>query len=316
MVDVYGGIVVSLGAVILGILLMTRGSAALVESSAHLARRIGVSEFFVGATVVAFGTSAPEMFVSIGSNLQGQTAVTVGNVVGSNISNALLILGMAAIAVPVQFSQRMVMRDVIVGLAATIAFSGLALHGLVGRLTGVVLLVAFVAYLAWQFFEDRPEKVARGRESGEGSTARHVVIIAFSLAALLAGTEFLLQGALFMGHMVGVPDVFMALTVVALGTSLPELATSLAATIEKKPDILVGNIVGSNIFNILVIMGITSLVSPIQLAGTLDWLDIATFVGSAAALVFWAGRRRMGRAEGVVIFLLYVAYVVARYRMG
>lgn len=316
MVDIYGGIVVSIGAVILGILLLTRSSAALVESSAHLARRVGVSEFFVGATVVAFGTSAPELFVSIGSNLQGQASVTVGNVVGSNISNVLLILGLAAVAVPVQFAQRMVLRDVVVALVATVFFSGLVLYGFIGRLTGAVLLAAFVAYLAWQFFEDRPERVARGRESGDGSTGRHVVIVAVSLAALLAGTEFLLQGALFMGHMVGVPDIFMALTVVALGTSLPELATTIAATIEKKPDILVGNIVGSNIFNILVIMGITSIISPIRLAGTLDWLDIGTFVGSAAVLVLCGWRRQAGRLEGAVLFAAYVAYVVARYSMG
>jgi cation:H+ antiporter len=311
----YDTLVIAAGSLIFGLVLLLKASDRLVSSSSFVARRFGLSEFFIGATVVAFGTSAPELFISVNANLGGNPGVAIGNVVGSNTVNVMVILGLAALVFPLVFHQTMLLRDVSVLVLSSLLLSSLVLWGGFGFWWGATMLAALITYVAWQFFEDRPDqdvRVAREIDAKE-SVLGHVLTIAACLGVLIVGTEFLVKGAVSAGNALGIPETFVALTVVAIGTSFPELTTSFLAAMRGKGDMVIGNILGSNIFNILAIMGVTSTLSPIYTSETVDIFDLAMFVGSAVVMLAAVWLKGVPRWAGALMIVGYAAYVMSRY---
>lgn len=310
----YDTFIIAVGSLVFGLYLLLKSSDVLVKSSSFIARRFGLSEFFIGATVVAFGTSAPELFISVNANLGGSPGVAIGNVVGSNTVNIMVILALTAVVFPLVFRQSMLLRDVTVMVVASLVLSGLILWGEFGMWSGVLMLVALAAYVFWQFVEDKPDQQRSPSEVAsdkDESVARHLVIVTACLGVLVIGTEFLVKGAVIAGAAVGIPETFVAMTVVAIGTSFPELATSFLAGLRGKGDMVIGNILGSNIFNVLAVMGVTASLAPVNAAGTVDFTDLLLFAGSALALLAAVWLKGIPRWAGAVLLLAYALYVYA-----
>lgn len=305
-----------------GFALLLGGGEALVRGAVAIARRFGISQLVVGLTVVAFGTSAPELVVSIGSALRGLPDIAVGNVVGSNICNIALILGVSSLIRPVRVDRDDIRPDARVMIASALVLAGLGLTGSIERWQGVLLFAALIAYVVWSYRRE----LSAGTESEDwhAEEAREfeaptpplvaIGLVAAGVAALVVGADWLVEGATSIASALGVPDAVVGLTVVALGTSLPELATSVIAAFRGHSDVAVGNVLGSNIFNVMSILGLTSIVSPIRISERIAYVDnpvmiVATLV-AAFVLMRWG---RIGRPMGAVFFGAYVVYVVALY---
>jgi cation:H+ antiporter len=295
-----------------GLTLLVGAAHFLVRGASSLALRLGLSPLVVGLTVVAFGTSAPELVVSVQAALAGAGGIAVGNVVGSNIANIGLILGAAALVRPFLTDASVLRRDLPVLLAATGLGVGILFDRTVGRAEGAVLVVALGAYLAWSVHEARRQSLDRRSEAAEppatpaGSAWRDAVL---GLAGLVVGADLFLSGAVGLAEAAGVPNAVIGLTVVALGTSLPELATSIVAAVRGESEIAVGNVVGSNLFNVLGILGVAALVRPIVAPG-LQTVDLLVMTAFAAVLLpmMWSGRRLV-RLEAALLAAGYVGYV-------
>nr|WP_250808525.1 calcium/sodium antiporter [Neorhizobium tomejilense] len=306
----YDTFIIAVGSLVFGLYVLLKSSDILVKSSSFVARRFGLSEFFIGATIVAFGTSAPELFISVNANLGGSPGVALGNVVGSNTVNIMVILAVTAVVFPLVFSQTMLLRDVTVMVVASVLLSALILWGEFGLWAGIAMLAVLLGYVFWQYLEDAPEADRRTAVHAEKeSVARHLATIAACLGVLVIGTEFLVKGAIVAGATVGIPETFVAMTIVAVGTSFPELATSFLAAIRGKGDMVIGNILGSNIFNILAIMGVTSTLAPVRATGTVDLGDLGMFIGSAFALLAAVWLKGIPRWVGGVLLVAYALYV-------
>ncbi len=307
---------------LVGLALLVWGAQRLVHGSSSLAARLGVPPLVIGLTVVAFGTSSPELAVSLGSGLARRPEIALGNVVGSNIFNVLLILGASATITPLVVSARLVRFDVPVMIGVSVLTLLLALDGRIGRADGMVLLALGVLYFFVLYRTARrsagggrqakqPASGANTRGAGRLPFLRDGVAIALGLLFLVVGAHWLLQGAVAMATALGVSPLIVGLTIVAAGTSFPELATSIAAAARRQQDIAVGNVVGSNIFNLLVVLGLAAVSS-----GGLDvqretlQLDLPVMLAVAVAClpVFFTGSR-IGRWEGVLFLAYYAAYV-------
>jgi len=300
--------------------LLVAGAELLVRGASRLAVAAGISPLVVGLTVVAFGTSSPELAVTVGSAWSGQADVAVGNVVGSNIFNVLFILGVSALIVPLVVAQQLVRLDVPVMIAASVLMFVMALDGHVGRVDGLVLCAGLAAYTIFLIRQSRRETVAVQDEYAEafgGPPADgrhwglHVLLVVVGLALLVVGARWLVDAAVGVAAALGVSELVIALTIVAAGTSLPEVATSVLAAIRGERDIAVGNVVGSNVFNILGVLGAGSVVAPAGVAvssGAL-WFDIPVMLAVAVAAlpVFFTGYT-IARWEGAVFLAYYVAY--------
>jgi cation:H+ antiporter len=295
-----------------GLVLLVAGASALVRGAASLALRFGVSPLIVGLTVVAFGTSAPELVVSVGAALDGAGGIAIGNVVGSNIANIGLILGVAALVRPIPIESGLLRRDVPLMLLATLAASALLLDGALGALGGAALVAALLAYVGWNVYLSRvsPDQVAAEElPPMTGAAWVDPLWILGGLAGLVLGADLLVGGAVVIATTLGVSNAVVGLTVVGVGTSLPELATSLVATVRGQSAIAAGNVVGSNLFNLLGILGAAAVVAPLSAPG-LTIVDVAVMMGSALAMtLFMWTARRVGRAEGGLLLAGYVAYV-------
>jgi cation:H+ antiporter len=301
------GTLVALGVFALGVGALWTGAELFVANAARLARRFGLSELTIGLTVVALGTSAPEVAVSVDAALVGAGDIAVANVVGSNLFNIGLVLGGIAAAVGVRSSRRMVRRDgtVMVGSAAVLLLFLLDLR--LSRLEGGILLLCFVAYLALLFL--RPEVGAEaddgGAEVGDGGPTRWTpVLLLVGLGVIVGGAHLLVESAVTIARTAGLSEWVIGETVVAVGTSTPEIVASVAAARKGMGDIAAGNLIGSNVFNALFILGIASSLTPLPVAdtavGTTAWL-----VGlSALTAVLLGTRGRLGRLEGVVLVLI------------
>ena len=293
-----------------GLALLYFGADWLVRGGGAIAVRARVSPLVVGLTLVAFGTSAPELFVSAGAAMAGLGDICVGNVVGSNICNIALILGLTGLVAPIAVNAALFRRDVPIMVAASVvvtAWCGLA-DGL-GRIAGFVFVVAIVAYTCHGIVMSRKTAVEHAEDPSMGME-RAVALAIAGLIVLVVGAKLILAGAVALEKRLGVPDEFVALTVVAVGTSLPELATSVIAARKGEADIAIGNIVGSNIFNILGILGVSALLRPVAVAG-MDWMDFGMMVATAALLWPLLGARgRLGRAEGAILLAVYGGYLV------
>jgi len=300
----------------LGLVLLYYGAEALVRGSSSLALRLGLSPLVVGLTVVAFGTSTPELMVSLKAALAGQADISVGNVVGSNICNIGLILGICALVTPIATTSQIVRIDIPIMLAITAITIFLLADGSIGLPEGIFLTTLLVAYIVFSIGLARRQPAdSLGTEFGEEvkiskrGLAIDLLMVAGGLVLLVFGARFLVDGAVIIARTFGWTEALIGLTVVAVGTSLPELATSLVAAIKKEADIAVGNIVGSNIFNLLGILGITAIVHPLAATG-IGRIDYA--VMAAFALMLWPmayHQKRITRVEGAILLAGYVAYV-------
>lgn len=304
-----------------GIGLLLVGAEGLVRGASRLAITVGVSPLVVGLTVVAFGTSAPELAVSVSSAIAGDADIGVGNVVGSNVFNVLLILGLAATIGPLVVSQQIVRIEVPLLILVSLVFYGFAANGNISTLEGCVLTAGIVVYTVWAIWRSRREtREVRAEYAAEFSghrlavreLATDVVLVVVGLAMLVLGSEWFVNGAVELAETLGVSELVIGLTVVAAGTSMPEIATSVLASIRGERDIAVGNVIGSNLFNLLMVMGVTSVVADggIEVADAALRFDIPVMIAVAVAClpVFWRGYR-IERWEGVVFLLYCIAYV-------
>ncbi len=315
---------------VIGIVLIIAGANYLTEGASALARRFGVSPLVVGLTIVAFGTSTPELIVSLLSALKGNSDIAMGNVVGSNIFNVLVIGGITALVAPITVTRSTVRREIPLVLLASLVLSVMALdrvfagtgatENILSRSEGIVLLCFFLIFLTYTFAIAKCDP--SDPHTAPAPTKHYplwllVVFIIGGLGGLVLGGELFVDAASSIARTLGMSEGFIGLTIVAAGTSLPELATSVAAALKKEPEIAVGNIVGSNIFNIFFILGTTATVTPIRIGGVSS-LDFLVMSFSAILLYVFAvlfGQRVIKRAEGAVLvlcFVLYTAYLIAQ----
>lgn len=316
----------SLLAVALGLAALGAGAESLVRGGARLAGTLGVSPLAIGLTVVAYGTSAPEMVASVVAALYRHPDVTLGNVLGSNIANIGLILGTTALLAPFAVHFRLILREVMFMLVVTLLFYGMALKGFFSRAEGVFLLATLVAFNLFSFWRAGREPSRMDEEyrtyEGERSLAapsslpRDVTLVAAGLALLFTGGHFLVSGAVFIARMTGVSDAVIGVTLVAVGTSLPELATSVVAALRGEGAICVGNLVGSNLFNILGAIGLSAVIRPFAASPSLMSFEFPLLLLFTAAMgiVLLTGKR-VQRWEGALLltgYLLFMALVLLR----
>lgn len=304
----------------LGLVLLVVGAELLVRGASRIALAFGISPLVVGLTVVAFGTSSPELAVTAGSAYAGQADVAVGNVVGSNIFNVLFILGLSALIVPLVVAQQLVRLDVPLMIASSALVFLLGLDGQITRIDGLLLLAGIVAYTVFLIRQSRRESAAIREEyreafgdngARERSVLANVGLALAGLVGLVLGARWLVAGAVAAASSLGVSELVIGLTIVAAGTSLPEVATSVLAAVRGERDIAVGNVVGSNIFNLLAVLGAGSVIAPDGIAisrGALTF-DIPVMVAVAIATlpVFFTGYT-IARWEGGVFLAYYVIY--------
>jgi cation:H+ antiporter len=298
-----------------GLVLLTAGAEALVRGSSALARRLGLTPLVVGLTVVAFGTSSPELVVSLEAALNSQGDLALGNVVGSNMFNVGVILGLTALLCPIAVSLPVIRFDTPVMIAVSLAGVGLIALGHVPRALGLLLVAALAAYTAFNIRaakrQARAESAARAQPAAttSGSVSLELLFVAGGLGFLVLGSHLLITSAVAISRALNVSEAVIGLTVVAAGTSMPELATSVAAAVRRHPDIAVGNVVGSNIFNILGILGTAAMVQPIAAPG-IGMRDAWVMLAFALAVLplFWTGRRLL-RWEGVLLLAGYGVYL-------
>lgn len=306
-----------------GLALLAAGAEGLVRGASGLALRLGISALTIGLTVVAIGTGSPELVLSIQAALAGTSDIALGNVVGSNISNIALVLGVAAMVRPLNVRSQLVRREMPLMIGVTVLLMLMLIDGVLGRIDGAVLVIGALLYTVATYFSaqtgDTEEVVEEFEGAVEGiretpQTAPRrgwfdALLLAIGLSALLAGASLLLKGAVFVAAEVGMSEVVIGLTVVALGTSLPELATSVASARRGEADVAFGNVIGSNIFNILLVLGVAAMIHPFE-ETTLRSLDLAALLGSAVLLLILMLRGwELSRKEGAFLLVGYLAYV-------
>lgn len=304
-----------------GLVLLFFGGEGLIKGAVSLARNFGLSKLLVSAVVVGFGTSMPEMTVSVGAALKGASDIAIGNVVGSNIANILLIVGVAAILCPIFIAGAAVKRDTFVMLGASFALCGLAMTGMIGFVAGLLMFAALIGYIVWSYKQDKKdgaETAAHIEEDIEGEPqlkpAKAWVFALAGLGLLVGGAYILVEGAVAIARDFGLSEAVIGLTIVAVGTSLPELATAVVAAYRKHSDVIIGNILGSNIFNILSILGITAMLSPIPVAAQIASYDVWIMLGVAIALSIYLLRGlTIGRISGTAMLLAYCGYTAWLY---
>ena len=301
---------------LVGLGLVVLGADWLVNGASSIARRAGISEFVIGLTIVGFGTSCPELVVSLSGAIEGNSDISVGNVVGSNIFNVLFILGLTAMVLPVGMTDKNRRIDIPITLGVTILLVILGITGSmsgpgISRWEGVLMLLAFSAYLFYCFKSDSKDEFSETQQATLSIT-KSIALTLTGLAGLIFGGDLFVDSATALARQIGVSDKFIAVTILAGGTSLPELATSLVAAIKGKEQLALGNILGSNVFNAMMILGLSSVITPLSFA-SMTIVDIITLVLSAVLLLIWAytGRKnRIDRREGAAMLLCYVAYNV------
>ncbi len=301
---------------ICGFIALIGGAELMVRGASNLAVAIGISPLVVGLTVVAFGTSAPELGVSVMSSFSGQSGIALGNVVGSNIANVLLILGLSALAAPLIVTRELLRIEVPLMLAVALLTWGMALDGVIRWLEGLLLFSGVIGYTVWSIRRSRREnQKAVGNTDGKTGTGNswvgNLLLILAGLTLLGVGSNWLVSGAVALAGLFGVSDLLIGLTIVSIGTSLPELATSVMASLRGQRDMAVGNIVGSNLFNIMAVLGLTAVVAPggIPVAEQALSFDIPVMIAVMALClpIFFTGYL-ISRGEGGLLFGYYLIY--------
>lgn len=302
--------------VVVGLLLLAGGAEFLVRGSTSAAFRMGVTPLVVGLTIVAFGTGSPEFAVSVGSAIDGNPALALGNVVGSNISNIALILGVAAMIRPLKARSEVVRRETPLMVVFTGLLWILLYDGELGRVDGVILTAGAVAYTILTYkLSSRPQRddvaedFTEAFDNPSGKVSTDAALIVFGLATLVFGAWLLLRGAVAIAASFAISEAVIGLTIVAIGTSLPELATSVLASKKGESDVALGNAIGSNVLNILAVLGITAIIHPVPLEG-IRTLDLGVMLGSAVVLNVLLGRNfELDRIEGGALFAGYLIYL-------
>lgn len=309
-------VIFSFGLLIFGVVLLWAGSEGLVRSSQTVALRSGVSPLVTGLTVVAFGTSAPELVASVVAALAGSPDMALGNVIGSNVSNIGLVLGIAALITPIVVHRHAVRVDAPIALASTILLIVLLYNGHLGHVEGILLVAGLVIYTVVRIRNSRAIDRVLTEEVTEHaldvSNPELIGILLASLFGLAAGAFLFVQGAKELAEWMGVSEAVIGLTIMAVGTSMPEIATVIAAARKGLSDLVIGNIVGSNIFNILSVLGVASAIVPLHRQEVHDF-DLFVFGGSAIILIGMMLRKRIGRYMGGGLLVGYLAYVVYLY---
>lgn len=305
----------SVGFLILGSILLYFGADSLVKGSSRLAFKLGITPIIIGLTVVAFGTSAPELLVSLSAGMQGKSDIALGNVIGSNICNIALILGLSALIKPIDFNYKSVSKDLWIMVIASLSVVLMSLDGALGIFDGALLTLGIIAYILYNIKKSRNEKADFDIEKISGPTKLkdksiyHILLLITGLAVLMMGANLFLEGAVRIAQLFGMSDAVIGLSIVALGTSLPELATSAVASMKGESDISLGNVVGSNIFNLLLILGLTALLYPIG-AKDIRIIDISVMLAVSVLIVPLGLRKnQFGRLEGAFLLLIYVSYM-------
>ena len=302
-----------------GMALILLGANGLTDGSSSVAKRFGISDLVIGLTIVAFGTSAPELMVSLVSSIKGSAQLAIGNVVGSNIFNILMIVGLTAVVMPIKVQKNTITNEIPLVLLSSLALvacaSDIVLDGgvgnVIGRGDGIILLLFFAIFMRYTFSIAK----SSGEESGEQIKLmpiwKSLLFIVLGLAGLIFGGQLFVDGASGIARSLGVSESVIGLTLVAGGTSLPELATSVVAAVKKKPGIAIGNVIGSNLFNIFLVLGASATVSPLPL-GNIGVSDMLMLVVSS--VLFWAAGwffkdKTITRIEGAIMVALYVGYI-------
>ncbi len=302
---------------VIGFVFLVKGSDWFVDGSVGIATKFGIPQLVIGLTIVAMGTSAPEAAVSITAAFSGNAGITIGNVVGSNILNILIILGITALVYPVAVQKSSLVIDIPVAFVASVLLLLLGWDGSISHLDGIIMLIIFVAYLTFLFwnakrsnkFESSSSEVKKEiADVKEVSLIKSLIFTIIGLFLIVAGSNCVVESATFIAEKVGLSERFIGLTIVALGTSLPELFTSVTAAIKKNSDIAVGNIVGSNIFNILFIVGLSGLIIPVPFEPLFRFDAIISGVATILLLLFSLPKKRLSRFAGFIFLLCYAVY--------
>jgi cation:H+ antiporter len=305
-----------IGTLALGVAILVVGADVFVRGASAIAERFGISAFVIGLVVVGFGTSTPELAVNISAALKGSTDIAIGNVVGSNIANVGVILGISALIMPLAVHLRMVKVELPLMIVVSIGLWVLALGDSITRWEGVLMLVAFVGFLVFLLKTSKaePEDVQAEFEGEVHATRSNATTIGFivgGLAMLMGGGYLCVDAAVDLARGLGMSELVIGLTIVAVGTSLPELASSAMAAWRGKTDIAIGNVIGSNIYNVLFILGITAVIKPLPTTGaTVMWLDLPVMIAFAVVLIpMMLIGMRISRLSGVLLLIAYAAYV-------
>lgn len=303
---------ISLGAIGFGIWLLVKGGDLTIDSAVRIAESSGLSKLFIAATIVAFGTSAPELFTSVNANLSGFPGISVGNVIGSNIANVLMVVGIAAIIAPVLINRAEVRVDTAVMIVATGLMAVAVWTGILPSWAGFGMIVMIVAYVVYQYKASKIE--VDEDEERDDLPGNPFLLVTIGIATLVIGSEILVQGAVAGGYALGVPEAVIGMTVIAFGTSLPELTACVAAARKGQSDMIVGGIVGSNIFNILSVMAVSAAVRPLIIDPRFAQFDLPIVLAVTAVFaVFLLFVGRINRPVGIVMAAAYVLFTVAQY---
>lgn len=311
---------------IIGLALLLVGANYLTEGSSAVAKRFGISEFVIGLTIIAIGTSAPELVISLISTINGKTDMAIGNVLGSNTFNTLMILGITALIRPIRIEHNTLSRDIPFGLLAAVvlAICGLDIwlngeSGSISRSEGLLLLCFFVVFMVYSFATAKRDESPETQQTTEKTAEKkrpiwiELLMIAGGLAGLIYGGDLFLEYAVIFARDMGMSEAVIAVTLMAGGTSMPELITCVIAAAKNKGQLALGNVIGSNISNIFLILGTCATVSPLQMGDILP-LDLVILVAASliiAITAFTFRRNELDRAEGVIFVLLYIAYIVS-----
>ena len=306
---------------LVGFVLLYFGAEWLVKGSSSLARSLGVTPIVIGLTVVAFGTSAPELVVSLVSSIKGKSMIAVGNVVGSNICNIALVLGLSAVLNPIKSDPTVVRRDIPIMLAISLYLLLLTYNSTLGRIEGATLFIGIILYTFMNYYLAKKETAGAAEIESEleeigfvTSRPKQLMMIAAGIAGVVGGAQAVVDSAVFIMTELGVSEKFIGLTIVAFGTSLPELATSVVAALRGEMDISIGNLVGSNVFNIMSVLGAASLVRPIPIPGGFIesglWIDYLVMMFTS--FLPWLMMRKdftVKRSDGAILLLCYGGYL-------
>jgi cation:H+ antiporter len=296
--------------IVAGLIGLFFGGEALVRGSVGIARRLAIAPLLIGLTVVGFGTSTPELLVSADAALRGVPDIAIGNIIGSNIANILLIVGVSALVWPIAVSGGTLRRDTGVMMAATLVLLPLFAMGQIGRLPGLALVAGLAGYLVWAYRQPGDAAPEEADVPAPASMLVSGLWVLGGLVALMLGARFLVDGAVAIARDFGISEAFIGLTIVAVGTSLPELATSLIAALRRQSEIAIGNIVGSNIFNVLGILGVTAVITPIPVAERFLRFDLPVLIGVSVLLTgLLLMRPVIGRWVGLAMLAGYGGYV-------
>lgn len=303
--------------IIIGFVLLIYGANFLIDGSSAIAKRLKITELVIGLTLVAFGTSAPEFFVNILASVKKEADIAIGNILGSNIVNILLILGISSIIYPLTLKKSTVRKEIPLSMLAAIVFVLLANGGSsflgLTRADGLILVVFFLFFLYYVFTIGKSKNETFDATIHAHSLARSLILIILGLVGLLIGGNLVVQNAVLVASTLGISEAVIALTIIAVGTSLPELATSVVAAYKKQPDIAVGNIVGSNIFNIFWVLGISSIINPLPFSPVLFFdAGVVIFATLLLFVAMFIGKKHiLERWQGIIFVLLYIAYIIS-----